>query len=124
VDSASEDDLRRAAEGGDLTAITELADALLRRREYSEAEIWLDRAARLGGIGALTNLGAIVCKRDPERAERYLREAATAGGPFAMHNLGGLCKTPGISVSLCRFPDLKKIGDTPREIMNNGFSGR
>jgi hypothetical protein len=37
---------------------------------------------------------------------------------------GGLCETPGSAVSLVGFRNFRKIGDTPKEITSNGFSGR
>lgn len=82
--------LRRAADGGEVDALLELANLVGDRDgEYEELH---RRAAALGDTRAMTNLGVWLYGEEPDEAERLWRQAADAGDGHAMNNLGNLIR--------------------------------
>lgn len=87
-DSRTDDQLREAAEGGDMAAAYRLG---LRRHlldDQEAAERWCRTAALGGNLDGACLLGMILTSRGDPQGEAWTRGAAEAGQPNAMNNLG------------------------------------
>lgn len=79
---SEENRLRKAAEGGDTDAATELADMLEEGGDPASAERWHRFAATRGDLAGAAGLGRMLIKRGaPEEAEPWLRKATTSNDP-------------------------------------------
>ncbi|GED86021.1 hypothetical protein TNCT6_31060 [Streptomyces sp. 6-11-2] len=80
---------RRAAEAGDINAMTGLGVVLARQEEYEQARSWLERAAEAGDINAMAGLGIVLAGQgEDEQARPWLERAAEAGDTRAITGLG------------------------------------
>jgi Flp pilus assembly protein TadD len=88
--------IRKAADTGDPTAMSNLGTLLEERGDAGQAEQWYRKAANAGDPTAMTNLGTLLEERgDAGQAEQWYRKAANAGQPTAMTNLGALLREQG-----------------------------
>lgn len=87
----AEERLRKAAEAGDVAAMTELGFTLHLRNRPEEARLWSHKAAQAGDIKAMADLSLLLYrKKELEEAERWCRPAAEAGVSSAVFGLGHL----------------------------------
>ncbi|GHG68773.1 sel1 repeat family protein [Amycolatopsis acidiphila] len=87
---------QKAADAGNLDAMSNLGVLLKEWGDTVEAERWWRQAANAGHLLAMSNLGALLQERgDIAEAEHWYRQAANAGHLFAMHNLGVLLQERG-----------------------------
>ena len=76
---------RNAAAGGNIRAITQLANALREAGDFVEAEYWYRQAAGEGDMAAIRGLTSILAGRDDKaEAEEWLGRAAGEGDTEAM----------------------------------------
>jgi TPR repeat protein len=74
--------MRELSAAGDTVSQETLGGVLVRRKEFAEAEIWLNRAAASGSAEAkwhLYGLNSLKSPPDPAAADKWLRAAAADG---------------------------------------------
>ncbi|MFJ9371661.1 tetratricopeptide repeat protein [Nocardia sp. NPDC101769] len=94
--SEAEDWYRKAAAGGDASAMHNLGLLLEKRGDLAGAEDWYRKAIVAGNKDAMRNLGLLLYDRgDLARAEDWYRKAIAAGNKDSMRNLGILLRDRG-----------------------------
>jgi len=88
--------IRKAADDGNVTAMSNLGALLDEQGKKDQAEQWYRRAADAGNAGAMFNFGLSLFKHGKrDQAEQWYRKAADAGHASAMFNLGNLRRELG-----------------------------
>lgn len=79
--------IERAAENGNVAAISYVGFAFLERHEFEKAMVWLDRAVELENVDAMVALAILfmngAVEQDFSRAVTLLERANNAGNPLA-----------------------------------------
>jgi len=132
--------LKRAAQGGNTTAMVGLAAMMAEGRgaprDEAGAVRWLTRAAELGHLHAQYNLGNMIfsgrgSQKDPGLAAQWYRRAADQGHAQAQSNLGSMLAageggTTNAQAAVSLFRDAAKQGEATAQynLANMLFDGR